>query len=142
MSVALAMLLSTALSASPESSCACPKDDPTTHGATQTLIDKELSSAERMPASSALGFPKTLTVCMFFDQTNKGYPQELKLVVESSIDSHHWFPATVTGGEVQASSANGCIQVAPSRYIRVGWPPSANVPSPGPHVLAQVEASY
>jgi len=125
-----------------DSKCDCPKDDPATHGFVVTLIDKELSSAERVPASGSLGFPKTVTVCMFYDPTNKGYPQDLKLVVEGSIDGRNWFPANVAGRDVQASSANGCVQVAPIRFVRVGWPPAANVNSPGPHVTAQVEVSY
>ena len=125
-----------------DSKCDCPKDDPETHGRALTLIDSELSSTERLPASGNLGFPKTVTVCMFFDPTNKGYPQDLKLVVESSLDGRMWFPATIAGRDTQASSANGCLQIAPSRYIRVGWPPAAQVVSPGPHVVAQVEVSY
>ncbi|HWC20289.1 MAG TPA: hypothetical protein VG498_24955 [Terriglobales bacterium] len=125
-----------------KSECDCPKDDPATHGMVVTLIDKELSSAERPPASGLLGFPKTVTVCMFYDPTNKGYPQDLKLVVEGSIDGRTWFPANLAGRDVQASSANGCVQVAPTRFIRVGWPPAANINSPGPHVTAQVQVSY
>lgn len=125
-----------------DKTCDCPKDDPATHGLAVTLIDKELSSAERMPATGSLGFPKTVTVCMFYDPTNKGYPQDLKLVVEGSLDGRTWFPANLAGREVQASSANGCVQVAPTRFVRVGWPPAANVNSPGPHVTAQVQVSY
>ena len=125
-----------------DAKCDCPKDDPATHGRVETLVDKELSSAERPPSSSALGFAKTVTVCMFYDPTNKGYPQDLRLVVEGSIDGHIWFPAVVVGREDQASSANGCVQVAPTRFVRVGWPPAANVASPGPHVVAQVQVSY
>jgi hypothetical protein len=120
----------------------CPKDDPATHGRIQTLVDKELSSAERIPATGNLGFPKAVTVCMFFDPTNKGYPQDLKLFVEGSIDGKVWFPEMIAGRDVQAASANGCIAVAPVSYVRVGWPPGANVPSPGPHVTAQVQVSY
>jgi hypothetical protein len=140
--VVFLLLVSPTLLGAADSKCDCPKDDPETHGRVQTLIDNELSSAERMPTSSALGFPKAVTVCMFFDPTNKGYPQELKLVVESSLDGRMWFPATTVGRDTQASSANGCLQIAPTRYVRVGWPPAANVPSPGPHVVAQVEVSY
>lgn len=120
----------------------CPKDDPATHGRVETLIDKEFSSADRIPTSRDLGFPKAVTVCMFFDPTNKGYPQDMKLVVEGSLDGHVWFPATFSGRDLQASSANGCVQVAPTRYVRVGWPPAANILTPGPHVIAQVEVSY
>jgi len=128
--------------AAADSKCDCPKDDPATHGLVVTLVDKELSSAERMPASGSLGFPKTVTVCMFYDPTNKGYPQDLKLVVEGSVDGRNWFPANLAGRDVQASAANGCVQVAPTRFVRVGWPPASNINSPGPHVIAQVQASY
>jgi hypothetical protein len=142
--VALLAVLSSAtlMGAAADSKCDCPKDDPAAHGRVQTLIDSELSSTERLPTSGNLGFPKTVTVCMYFDPTNKGYPQDLKLVVESSLDGRMWFPATTAGRDNQASSANGCVQVAPSRYVRVGWPPAAQVVSPGPHVVAQVEVSY
>src|SRR5690242_7287477 len=128
--------------AAADSKCDCPKDDPATHGLVVTLIDKELSSAERVPASGALGFPKTVTVCMSYHPTNKGYPQDLKLVVEGSVDGRNWFPANLAGRDVQASAANGCVQVAPTRFVRVGWPPAANINSPGPHVIAQIQASY
>ena len=136
------LLFTSVLSADSDSKCDCPKDDPATHGQLATLIDKELSSAEKMPASPALGFPKTVTVCMFLDPTNKGYPQDLKLVVEGSLDGHNWYPATIAGRDAQATAANACVQIAPTRYVRVGWPPAANVPSPGPHVIAQVQVSY
>lgn len=139
--VVFSLLLSGTLGAA-DSKRDCPKDDPETHGRVLTLIDSELSSTERMPNSGSMGFPKVLTVCMFFDQTNKGYPQDLKLVVESSLDGRMWFPATTAGRDTQASSANGCVQIAPTRYVRVGWPPAANVPSPGPQVVAQVQVSY
>ena len=138
----LVLLFSATVMGATDSKCDCQKDDPATHGRVQTLIDSELSSTERLPTSSNLGFPKTVTVCMFFDPTNKGYPQDLKLVVESSVDGRMWFPATTAGRDNQASSANGCVQVAPTRFVRVGWPPAANVVSPGPHVVAQVEVSY
>ena len=138
----LVVLLSVSLMGASDSKCDCPKDDPETHGRALTLIDSELSSTEKLPTSGNLGFPKTVTVCMFFDPTNKGYPQDLKLVVESSLDGRMWFPATTAGRETQASSANGCVQIAPSRYVRVGWPSGAQVVSPGPHVVAQVEVSY
>ena len=141
--VALCVLsLSAALSGASDSKCDCPRDDPATHGRVLTLIDSELSSTERLPSSGNLGFPKTVTVCMYFDPTNKGYPQDLKLVVEGSIDGRMWFPATTAGRDAQASSANGCVQIAPIRYVRVAWPPAAQVVSPGPHVVAQVEVSY
>jgi|GraSoiStandDraft_4_1057263.scaffolds.fasta_scaffold282108_1 hypothetical protein len=136
------VLLTTILTAEADTKCDCPKDDPATHGRVETLIDKELSSAERVPTSSSLGFPKSLTVCMFYDPTNKGYPQDLKLVVEGSIDGRAWYPASALGRDSQATSANGCVQVAPTRFVRVGWPPAANILSPGPHVTAQVQVSY
>lgn len=140
--VAFALLLLTSTLFAKDTKCDCPSDDPATHGRFDTLIDKELSSFERMPTSNALGFPKVVTVCMFFDPTNKGYPPDLKLVVEGSADGRIWFPATFAGRDVQASTANGCVQIAPTRFVRVGWPPAANVPSPGPHVVAQVQVSY
>jgi hypothetical protein len=95
-----------------------------------------------MPTSEALGFPKALTVCMFFDQTNKGYPTDVKLVAEGSIDGRTWYPLTLAGSDTQASTTNGCLQVTPTRYVRAGWPPAANITSPGPHVTVQVEAAY
>jgi hypothetical protein len=122
--------------------CDCPKDDPATHGAYHVLIDKELSSSERMPTAGPMGFAKTMTVCMFFDPTNKGYPVDLKLVVEGSIDGRTWFPAMLAGRETQAAVANGCVQVTPTRFVRVGWPPAANIVAPGPRVTAQVQVSY
>ncbi len=140
--VMLIFAVLTPLSAVDSDKCDCPKDDPATHGRVETLIDKELSSTDRIPTSSNLGFPKTVTVCMFFDPTNKGYPQNMKLVVEGSVDGRAWFPAAISGRDMQASSASGCVQVAPTSYVRVGWPPGANVLSPGPHVIAQVEVSY
>src|SRR5215469_18748577 len=140
--VVLVFLLSATLMGAADNKCDCPKDDQETHGRVQTLIESELSTSERVPMSGALGFPKVVTVCMFYDPTNKGYPQDLKLVVEGSLDGRMWFPATAVGRDTQASSANGCIQIAPTRYVRVGWPPGSYVPSPGPHVVAQVQASY
>jgi hypothetical protein len=138
----LLLLFTSASSAGADSKCDCPKDDPAAHGHFETLIDKELSSAEKMPASGQLGFPRTVTVCMFFDPTNKGYPQDLKLVVEGSIDGRNWYPASVVGRNDQAAAANACVEVAPTRFVRVGWPPAANILSPGPHVTAQVQVSY
>ena len=95
-----------------------------------------------MPGSGQLGFAKTMTVCMAFDQTNKGYPAELKLVAEGSLDGKFWFPLTIVGSGRNAETINGCLQVAPTRFVRVGWPPSANISSPGPHVTAWVQVSY
>ncbi len=125
-----------------DANCSCPKDDPATHGAYQVLLDKELSSSERLPAAGPFGFAKAMTVCMYFDPTNKGYPVDLKLVVEGSIDGRTWFPSALIGTDTQAAVANGCVQVAPTRYVRVGWPPAANILAPGPRVTAQVQVSY
>ena len=125
-----------------DTKCDCTKDDPATHGDYQMLIDKELSSSERMPTAGPMGFAKTMTVCMFFDPTNKSYPVDVKLVVEGSIDGRTWFPATLAGRDTQATTANGCLQVAPTRFVRVGWPPAANIVAPGPRVTAQVQVSY
>ncbi len=122
--------------------CDCPKDDPGTHGAYQVLVDKELSSSERMPGAGPFGYAKTMSVCMFFDPTNKGYPVDVKLVVEGSIDGRMWFPSTLIGTDTQAAVANGCVQVTPTRFVRVGWPPAANIVAPGPRVTAQVQVSY
>ncbi len=130
------------LSAQKSNSCDCPKDDPATHGSVQTLWDKELSTADRPPTSASLGFPKVLTVCMYWDPTNKGYPQDVKLVVEGSLDGRMWYPLALSGREVQAAAINSCVQVTPARYVRVGWPPAANIQSPGPRVTVQVQAGY
>ena len=138
----LFLLLTSKPTAGADTKCDCPKDDPATHGRAETLIDKELSSADKAPASGALGFPKTVTVCMFVDTTNKGYPQDLKLVVEGSLDGRNWYPAAIAGRDIQATAANACVAIAPTRFVRVGWPPAANIPGPGPHVTAQVEASF
>ena len=86
--------------------CDCPKDDPANHGQVQTLVDKELSSAERAPTSNDLKFPKALTVCMFYDTTNKGYPTDVKLVAEGSLDGRTWFPLTLAGRDVQAAGGH------------------------------------
>lgn len=139
---AAALVVLFVLPASAADKCDCPKDDPATHGRVEVLVDKELSSAERMPTSNALGFPKALTVCMFYDTTNKGYPTDVKLVAEGSLDGRTWYPLTLAGSDVQAAAVNACMQVTPTRYVRVGWPPAANINSPGPHVTAQVQAAY
>ena len=116
--------------------------NPTKHGMSQLLIDKELSSADRLPTSESMNFPKAVTVCLYNGGNALGYDPNVKLRVESSIDRVHWFPATVAGTERLAEATNACIEITPTRYIRVGWPLSANVPSPGPKVTAMVEASY
>ncbi len=143
--VALFMVLSAAAvmsSARAAEKCDCPKDDPATHGRVQVLVNKELSSAEAIPTSNSLGYPKTLTVCMTYDQTNKGYPADVKLVVEGSLDGRSWFPSTLAGSDIRAESINGCLSVTPTQYVRVGWPPAANILSPGPRVTVQVQAGY
>lgn len=139
---AAVLVLIFVLPGSTADTCNCPKDDPSTHGRVDVLIDKELSTAEPMPASQSLGYPKSLTICMVFDQTNKGYPTDVKLVAEGSLDGRTWFPLTVAGTDRQASTINGCLQVTPTRYVRAGWPPAANITSPGPRVTIQVQASY
>src|SRR5262249_33866146 len=122
--------------------CDCPKEDFSQHGAVQRIFDSELSSAQAVPASGPLGFATTMTVCMASAQTNNGYPAELKLVAEGSMDGKFWFPLTIVGSGRPAETVNGCLQVAPTRFVRVGWPPSANISAPGPHVTAWVQVSY
>lgn len=138
--LALAIVFLFVIPASTTDKCDCP--DPATQGKVEILIDKELSSAERVPTSGDLHFPRALTVCMFYDTTNKGYPTDVKLVAEGSLDQRTWFPLTLAGRDVQASAQNACVQVTPVRYVRVGWPPAANINSPGPHVTVQIQAAY
>jgi hypothetical protein len=122
--------------------CTC-NFDPTKMGRSQTLIEgKELSSAAPPPTSFDLMFPKTLTVCMFFDQTDKGYPTDLRLQFDGSIDGRAWFPLTLSGSRTRAEGANQCLQVAPVRYVRASWPTGSTIPSPGPKTTIQVQASY
>ena len=123
-------------------SCDCPKDDPATHGRFETLIDKEMSSSQAPATSRDLGFAKALTVCVFFDPTDKGYPTDLKLQVEGSIDGRTWFPSMLAGTRTRAEGANGCFEVTPTRFVRVGWPQGSQIPSPGPRVTVQVQAGY
>ena len=137
--IAASLLLFTAAGSD---NCNCPKEDFAQHGAVQRVFDSELSSAQPVPTIGPLGFAKTMTVCMAFDQTNKGYPAELKLIAEGSMDGRSWFPLTVVGSGRPAETINGCLQVAPTRLVRVGWPPSANISAPGPHVTAWVQAAY
>jgi hypothetical protein len=139
--VATVLLLST-LAVAQKSSCDCPRDDPATHGVWQVLIDKELSSTEKMPTSNSLGFAKVVTVCVNNGGNSQGYDPNLKLRIESSIDGRNWFPATLAATDQPAETTNGCLQITPTRFIRVGWPLSANVASPGPRVTASVQASY
>ncbi len=122
--------------------CDC-KFDPAKMGRSQTLIEnKELSSAAPPPTSFDLMFPKTLTVCMFFDQTDKGYPTDLRLQLEGSIDGRMYFPLMLAGSRTRAEGANTCLQVAPVRYVRASWPAGSTIPSPGPKTTIQVQASY
>ena len=123
-------------------SCTC-KFDPSKMGRSHTLIENhELSSAAAPVMSPDLLFPKTLTVCIFFDQTDKGYPTDLRLELEGSIDGRLWFPLTLSASRARAEGANTCLQVAPVRYVRAGWPAGSTIPSPGPKTTVQVQASY
>lgn len=122
--------------------CSCTFE-PAKMGRSQTLIEnKELSSAAPPPTSFDLMFPKTLTVCMFFDQTDKGYPTDLRLQLDGSIDGRTYFPLTLAGSRTRAEGANQCLQVAPVRYVRASWPAGSTIPSPGPKTTIQVQASY
>ena len=140
--IAALLLFATGFMPAESDKCDCPKEDFAAHGASQTLIDKELSSSEKMPSAGPFGFAKTMTVCMAFDQTNKGYPVEMRLIAEGSVDGRTWFPLTLVGTNRAAETINGCLQVSPTRYVRVGWPPVANVAAPGPRVIASVQVSY
>jgi len=122
--------------------CTC-NFDPTKMGRSQTLIEgKELSSAAPAPTSFDLMFPKTLTVCMFFDQTDKGYPTDLRLQLDGCVDGSTYFPLSLAGTRTRAEGANQCLQVAPVRYVRASWPAGSTIPSPGPRTTIQVQASY
>ena len=122
--------------------CVC-NFDPAKMGRSQTLLDgKELSSAAPPPTSFDLMFPKTLTVCMFFDQSDKGYPTDLRLQLDGSIDGRTYFPLTLAGSRTRAEGANQCLQVTPVRYVRASWPAGSTIPSPGPRTTIQVQASY
>ena len=125
-----------------EGDCNCPSEDFTKHGAAQLLIDKELSTGEKMPTAGPLPFAHSMTVCMGFDQTNKGYPTTMVLVAEGSTDGRNWFPLTLAGTKIPAETQNGCLQVTPTRFVRVGWPRVAEVQSPGPRVTASVQVAY
>jgi hypothetical protein len=127
---------------SSEKQCTC-NFDPAKMGRAQTLIEgRELSSAAPAPTSSDLMYPKTLTVCMFFDQTDKGYPTDLRLQFDGSVDGRNWFPLTLAGSRTRAEGASTCLQVAPVRYVRASWPAGSTIPSPGPKTTIQVQASY
>ena len=139
--VLIAAVVLSAQSASSDK-CTC-NFDPAKMGRSQTVIEnKELSSAAPSPTSSDLMFPKTLTVCMFFDQTDKGYPTDLRLQLDGSIDGHTYFPLSLAGSRTRAEGANQCLQVAPVRYVRASWPAGSTIPSPGPKTTIQVQASY
>lgn len=123
-------------------SCNCTFD-PAKMGRTQTLIEnKEFGSASALPTSADLLFPKTLTVCVFFDPTDKGYPTDLRIQLDGSIDGHNYFPLTLAGSRNRAEGSNQCLQVAPVRYVRASWPSGSNILSPGPRTTIQVQASY
>ncbi len=122
--------------------CDC-KFDPAKMGRSQTLIEnKEFSSSAPPLTSFDLMFPKTLTVCMFFDQTDKGYPTDLRLQFDGSVDGRNFFPLTLAGSRNRAEGANQCLQVTPVRYVRASWPAGSTIPSPGPRTTIQVQASY
>ena len=127
---------------SSNSDCNCPDFDAYKRGKVETLIDKELSSSERMPASSDLIYPKVLTVCMFIDQSNKVYPSDLRLMFEGSLDGRNWYPLTMAGSYSRVEGMNGCVQVTPTRYVRAGWGPGTTIGPPGPHITVRVQASY
>lgn len=137
-----AVLVTASMAQKSSGSCDCPKDDPATHGRYETLIDKEMSSAQPPATSRDLGYAKSLTVCIFFDPTDKGYPTDLRLQVEGSIDGRMWFPTMLAGTRTRAEGTNGCLQVTPTRYVRVGWPQGSQIQSPGPRVTVQVQAGY
>ncbi len=139
--VLIAAVVLSAQSSSGEK-CTC-NFDPVKMGRSQTLIDgRELSSTAPWPTSFDLMFPKTLTVCMFFDQTDKGYPTDMRLQFDGSIDGHTYFPLTLAGSRTRAEGSNQCLQVTPVRYVRASWPAGSTIPSPGPRTTIQVQASY
>jgi hypothetical protein len=137
--VAVAVLPKAARGSSDDSKC---EFDVHKHGRMETLIDKELSASEKLPTSGDLVFPKTLTVCMFIDQSNKVYPTDLRLIFEGSLDGRNWYPLTLAGSNARLEGTNGCLQATPTRYVRAGWGPGSTIGPPGPHVTVQVQASY
>jgi len=140
--LAIAVYLPPIVRGSSGSDCNCPDFDPHKHGRTETLIDKELSSSEKLPTSGDLVFPRTLTVCMFIDQSNKVYPTDLRLVFEGSLDGRNWYPLMLASGTARVEGTNGCVQATPTRYVRTGWGPGTTIGPPGPRVLVQVQASF
>ncbi|MGH9523511.1 MAG: hypothetical protein ACRD3E_13375, partial [Terriglobales bacterium] len=140
--IAAAVLPQVVRGSSSDSDCKCPEFDAHKHGRVETLIDKELSSSEKLPASGDLIYPKTLTVCMYIDQSNKVYPNDLRLMFEGSLDGRYWYPLTLAGTNTRVEGINGCVQATPARYVRTGWGPGTTIGPPGPHVTVQVQASY
>ncbi len=124
------------------SDCDCPKEDFTKHGAWAVIVDKELSTAEAPPVAGPFGFAKSMTICMTYDPTNKGYAANANLFAEGSIDGRTWYPLTLAGTKTPLQGTNLCVGVSPTRYVRVGWGPTANVQSPGPRVTASVQVGY
>ena len=127
--------------ATTDDKCDCPREDFAKHGDWQVLVNKEMSSFDH-PTAGPFGFAKSMTLCMAFDQTNKGYPADMKLVAEGSIDGFFWFPLTLAGSRNRAEAVNECLQVTPTRFVRVEWQAPAQVPSPGPRVNASVQVGY
>ncbi len=122
--------------------CTC-NFDPAKMGRSQTLIENREFSTQAPPLTSFdLMFPKTLTVCVFFDQTDKGYPTDLRVQFDGSIDGRTYFPLTLAGSRNRAEGVNQCLQVTPVRYVRASWPAGSTIPSPGPKTTIQVQASY
>lgn len=124
------------------SDCKCEEFNVYKHGRSDTIIDKELASSERMPTSGDLVYPKTLTVCMYVDPSNKVYPNDLRLMFEGSLDGRYWYPLTLAGTNTRVEGINGCVQATPTRYVRAGWGPGATIGPPGPHITVQVQATY
>jgi len=143
-SILFAVLVTAAVLYGQSSSDKCTCNfDPAKMGRSQTLIEnKEFSSASPAPTSFDLMFPKTLTVCMFFDPTDKGYPTDLRIQLDGSIDGRVYFPLMLAGSRTRAEGSNTCLQVTPVRYVRAGWPAGSNILSPGPKTTIQVQASY
>ena len=139
-SLAMLAIFATGFVSADDKKCDCP--DPSTHGAWKVIVDKELSTAEAIPTAGPFGFAKSMTVCMTYDQQNKGFAQNVYLNAEGSIDGRTWYPLTLPGTTTPAQTSNGCLQVSPTRFVRVGWGPLANVQAPGPRVTASVQVGY
>lgn len=122
--------------------CDC-KFDPAKMGRSQTLIENREFSTQTPPLTSFdFMFPKTLTVCVFFDQTDKGYPTDLRVQFDGSIDGRTFFPLSLAGSRNRAEGANQCMQVTAVRYVRASWPAGSTIASPGPKTTIQIQASY